>query len=152
MRTVAPFKARDSIESSSASRLRMVGKQEVIRFFLDSPPSAHLRQPRAEPRGILVHRRTYTELLWEVNASHHRYKIGEAVARFPCNNVPRSFYFLQRGSGIGGPTRTEGTSRKGIATNMEADRLKRPARKRFSSEISFALNERAMRRGRFPCS
>ena len=51
-----------------------------------------------------------------------------------------------------GPTRTAGTSRKDVAIYMEADRLKRPARKRLSSEFSFALNERAMRRGRFPCS
>ena len=35
---------------------------------------------------------------------------------------------------------------------MEADRLKRPVRNRFSSDVSFALNERAMGRGRFPCS
>src|SRR5689334_18401579 len=51
-----------------------------------------------------------------------------------------------------GPTRTAGTSRNGVVVFMEADRLNYPARKRFSPEVSFALNERAMRRGRFPCS
>ena len=51
-----------------------------------------------------------------------------------------------------GPTRTAGTSRKGVVISMEADRLNYPARKQFSPEVSFALNERAMRRGRFPCS
>jgi hypothetical protein len=51
-----------------------------------------------------------------------------------------------------GPARTAGTSRKGVVISMEADRLNYPARKQFSPEVSFALNERAMRRGRFPCS
>jgi len=39
-----------------------------------------------------------------------------------------------------------------VSLYMEADRLKDPARNRFNPEASFALNERAVRRGRFPCS
>ena len=69
-----------------------------LRIARHPPIYESLVQSRAD---MLVHRRTYTELLWEVNASHHRYKIGKAVAR-PCNNAPRPFYFFQRGSGIGG--------------------------------------------------
>jgi hypothetical protein len=64
----------------------------------------------------------------------------------PGNNIRRAFCFLQLANGVGG-----GHAAK-VSLYMEADRLKDPARNRFSPEASFALNERAVRRGRFPCS
>jgi hypothetical protein len=70
----------------------------------------------------------------------------------PGNNVTRPFYFLQLANGVGGATEDGRNVLQGVAIYMEADRLKRPARKRFSPEVPFALNERAVRRGRFPCS
>jgi hypothetical protein len=51
-----------------------------------------------------VHGRTYTELVWEANASRQHYKIGKVGARRPGNNITRPFYFLQLANGVGGAT------------------------------------------------
>jgi len=72
-------------------------------------------------------------------------KLG-SCARVPGNNIRRPFCFFAACK-----LRGRGHAAK-VSLYMEADRLKDPARNRFSPEASFALNERAVRRGRFPCS
>ena len=77
---------------------------------------------------------------------------ADMLVHGPGNKVPGPFYFLQFGSDTGGADEDGRNLPQSVVISMEADRLNCPARKRFSPEVSFALNERAMRRGRFPCS